>query len=226
MNYSGIQSNALKSTLVNYSGEWSQEKWCKGTGFIIEGKIVGRRRQTIKTTEKDIPNRLLCIQIEIVGDIIRREYDSNGVELVPKISLNQKNVKGYLHHFDSRESKALNTESIDFLVKYEKELSNSGLISNEILGQLHPNKKNVAEFWGNQDSFLNVEMKNGDTIRLKTKGDSTIVDTLTLVGKQNQTNFQSGATDLGDNWMSKISNISDNDMSNQTNEEENDDEWD
>lgn len=227
MNYSNIEFNTLKSTIVNYSGNWTKSEWCEGVGFLVEGKVVGRRRQVIKTSNHDLPTRLLCLQVEINGEILRREFDKNGNELIPKVSLNQNIKKGYLHHFDKSEARALNTADISVFVNFNNKLAKAGLIDQSTLDNLHPKKKNVIEFWGDQDNFLKFEIKTDSTVRLKTIGDTNIIDTLTIVGKLNATTFQSGDTSLQGNWTDKIADFSSNtpdDINN--NEDGNDDEWD
>lgn len=226
MNYSNIEFNSLKSNVVNYSGNWTKNEWCKDVGFLIEGKVVGRRKQIIKASNSDLPTRLLCIQVEINGEIIKREFDKNGNELVPKVSLNQNIKKGYLHHFDKSEAKALNTADISVFVEFNNKLAQAGLISQNILGQLHPNKKNVIEFWGDQDNFLKIEINDNSTVRLKTVGNTNIIDTLTVVGKLNSTTFQSGDTSLKGNWTDKIADYSSNVEETKNDEDNNDDEWD
>ena len=85
------------------------------------------------------------------------------------------------------------------------------------LGQLHPHKQNIFEFWGDTHLMKSVELKKDVKVRLKTKGNrcidppqvyvalifvqSVFVDTITRFDSL-MPNYAGEA--VGDNWGAKI----------------------
>lgn len=203
------KSNVLKNSFVDYHGSWTKSSWATGTGYYFEAKVVAKRRHTIKTgNDADLPTRLVAIQVEVLGDIMRREWDpQTGKELAPQITQNQKSIKGYLHNFNSTNAHAVNTQTIDAVVGHLQKMSSVGLVSNEIVAKLHPKTRNNIEVWGEQNNFLDLEFEEGSIIRLKTIGDSVIIDTMTVVDQGSEKKMSAGGSQLGDQWTDKISKI-------------------
>lgn len=200
------KSNVLKNSFVDYAGAWTKNGWASGTGFTFEAKVVAKRRHTIKTgNDADLPTRLVAIQVEVLGDIMRREWDKQtGEELAPQISQNEKSVKGYLHNFDSTSAKALNAVTIDVLLAFVKKLQSVGLVSADVVSKLHPKNRNQIELWGDQANFLDLEFAEGDVIRVKTIGDTVVLESMTVVAAGSKQTFSAGGSQLKDDWTSKI----------------------
>jgi hypothetical protein len=206
MIHSQNKSSVLKNSFVDYQGAWTKSGWAKGSGLQFEAKVVSKRRHTIKTgNDADLPTRLVAIQCEVVGDIMRREWDeATGKELAPQITQNEKSIKGFLHNFDSKDAHAVNTVTIDAVIGFIKSLQSVGLISADILSKLHPKTRNQIEVWGDQSNFLDLEINEGDIIRVKTMGDSIVIDSMTVVNQGSAKTFSAGGSGLGQSWTSKI----------------------
>jgi len=200
------KSNVLKNSFVDYHGAWTKSGWAGGSGYQFEAKVVSKRRHTIKTgNDADLPTRLVAIQCEVVGEIMRREWDAaTGKELAPQITQNQKHMKGFLHNFNATDSQALNTVSVDVLVGHLQKLQGVGLVSSDVVTKLHPKSRNQLEIWGDQSNFMDLEINEGDIIRVKTLGDSIIIDTMTVVNEGSTKTLSAGGSGLGDSWTSKI----------------------
>jgi len=203
------KSNVLKNSFVDYHGAWTKSGWASGAGFQFEAKVSSKRRHTIKTgNDADLPTRLVAIQCEVVGDIMRREWDAaTGKELAPQITQNQKQIKGFLHNFNSSDAHAINTVTVDTLIAHLQKLQGVGLVSSDVLSKLHPKQRNQIEIWGDQSNFLDLEFNEGDIIRIKTQGDSIIIDTMTVVDQGSQKTLSAGGSGLGDSWTSKIAKV-------------------
>jgi hypothetical protein len=200
------KSNVLKNSFIDYHGSWTKSTWATGSGFTFEAKVVSKRRHTIKTgNDADLPTRLVAIQVEVVGDVMRREWDAKtGEELIPQITQNTKSIKGYLHHFNSSDAHAVNTEKVETLIGYLQKMSSVGLVSNDIVTKLHPKARHNIELWGDQANFLDLEFDEGDIIRVKTIGDSVIIDSMLVVNQGSTKTFSAGGSGLGESWTSKI----------------------
>lgn len=191
---------------MEYAGSWTKSSWANGSGYTFEAKVISKRRHTIKTgNDADLPTRLVAIQVEVVGDIMRREWDAKtGEELIPQITQNEKSFKGYLHNFNSTAAHAVNTSTVEILVGYLKKMQGVGLVSSEVVSKLHPKNRHNLELWGDQSNFLDLEFEEGDIIRVKTIGDSIVLETMTVVDQGSAKKFGAGGSALKDNLTSKI----------------------
>lgn len=209
MIHSQNKSNVLKNSFVDYHGSWTKANWATGSGYQFEGKVVGKRRHTIKTgNDADLPTRLVAIQVEVLGDIMRREWDpQTGKELAPQITQNEKHIKGFLHNFNSTDAHALNTQTVENVVAHIQKMSSVGIVSSEVVNKLHPKTRNNIEVWGDQALFLDLEIDEGSIIRLKTIGDSVIIDTMTVVDQGSAKKLSAGGSQLGDSWTTKIAMV-------------------
>ncbi len=81
------------ATNQDYNGEWTKDKWCKGPGYIVEGKsasckqksdlifvgnIVHKRVHTVKLAQKEqspnaLPTKFLAFRLELTADPIKRK---------------------------------------------------------------------------------------------------------------------------------------------------------
>lgn len=209
MIHSQGKSNVLKNSFVDYNGAWTKSGWASGSGFQFEAKVVSKRRHTVKTgNDADLPTRMVAIQCEVLGEVMRREWDEKtGKELAPEITQNTKSIKGYLHNFNSKDAHAVNTVPVDTLISYIQKLSSVGLVNADVVKQLHPKSRNQIEVWGDQSNFLDLEINEGDTIRVKTIGDSIVIDTMTVVDQGSAKTLSAGGSGLGQSWTSKISSV-------------------
>lgn len=222
------KSSVLKNTFVDYQGSWTKSTWATGSGFLIEGKVVSKRRHTIKTgNDADLPTRLVAIQIEVIGDIMRREFDpTTGEELAPQISQNERHMKGYLHTFNKTDAKALNTQSVEAIQGYMVKMAGVGLVSSELVKTIQKGRKTL-ELWGDQSNFLDLEIAEGDTIRAKTIGDSIVIESMTVVNQTSSKTFASGGNSLGNNWTAQIAmNAPSSSAPEEPRSKEDDAEWD
>lgn len=203
------KSQTLQTTFVDYHGSWTKSGWASGSGYQFEGVVVGKRRHTIKTgNDADLPTRLVAIQIEVVGDIMRREWDpETGKELAPQITQNEKHIKGFLHNFNSTDAHAVNTQTVEAMVGYLQKMSSVGIVSAEVVKKLHPKARNNIEVWGDQSLFLDLEINVGGTIRVKTIGDSVVIDSMIVVDQGSEKKLSAGGSQLGDSWTAKIAKV-------------------
>lgn len=209
MIHSQNKSNFLTNSLVDYHGSWTKSTWATGSGYQFEAKVVSKRRHTIKTgNDADLPTRLVAIQVEVIGEVMRREWDAQtGKELAPQITQNEKHMKGYLHNFNSSDAHAINTQTVEAIVGHLQKLSAAGLVSSDVINKLHPKNRNNIEVWGDQSLFLDLEIAEGSTIRVKTIGDSVIIENMTIVDQGSQKQLSAGGSQLGESWTDKISKM-------------------
>jgi hypothetical protein len=90
------------------------------------------------------------------------------------------------------------------LIDYNKKLISAGLIPSSATGSLHPKQSNVIEFWADLDPNLSTDFKTGDSIRLKTIGNSTIVESFTVINRLAANTFAAGGSSTLDSWTSNI----------------------
>jgi hypothetical protein len=67
--------------------------------------------------------------------------------------------------------------------------------------KLHPNVKGRFEFWGDSSILKSMELKKGTKISLKTKGDSSIVESC---GKITEAARAYSGQDVLGNWTGKL----------------------
>lgn len=122
------------------------------------------------------------------------------------------------------DAKAVNVAPTSELIAHNKKMVSDGLIPSSATDSLAPKKPNVIEFWAELDLNLATDFKAGDTIRLKTIGDSTLVENFTVINRLAANTFAAGGSSTLDSWTSNI---------NKSTAEEaaeapaaNDDEWD
>eukprot|EP01099_Mayorella_cantabrigiensis_P002314 TRINITY_DN2019_c0_g1_i1.p1 TRINITY_DN2019_c0_g1~~TRINITY_DN2019_c0_g1_i1.p1 ORF type:complete len:234 (-),score=60.73 TRINITY_DN2019_c0_g1_i1:18-719(-) len=172
---------SVETTSSNYLGDWEREiseVTKKGKGFEISGELVAVHNHNLTETSKKKVHRYVCFILQ-VNKVRRREWE-NGEEIdTDRVQKTVARTTGYLNK----------TEKIAIHDPYSvevNELANliaggKGLPQNyhpQQLNKLHPKVSAHFEFWADSQLLKGSTANVGDVIRLKTKGDSIFVETL------------------------------------------------
>jgi len=189
----------LKSTTSKYGGVWPPSETTSGNGVSVQGKIVDFRNHSVQDSSNK-QNRYMAVVVD-VEFIRKRTFNEQGEETEPGGPNEKAVAKGYINKFDHKDIEdkekitsdtflqtVLHGKSLPYFLDQEK--------------NLHPNISNRFEFWGTSTLLKPMDLKKNDTFRLKTKGNSIIIESCSPL-KPISSNY-SGQDVLG-GWTSKIS---------------------
>jgi len=223
------------STSVEFLRDWNKSSVCKGAGVVIDGKLCSTRIHSIflrstqdKLSQEDqLPTRFLALNIE-VDTACRRNFDDRGNELPPKNRAAQVKSKGHLNHYDKFDWTLVSQVAPDELVNV---LGSGGkpvpedFIAAPLYEKLHPSVPHHFEFWADMQRYSHLDLKPGDVLRIRTLGDSIIVDSLVKKDAVGIPLFSSDPR-LGNQWTQKIMAQQETPQSAANADDDNDDEWD
>eukprot|EP00028_Trichosphaerium_sp_Am-I-7-wt_P000494 CAMPEP_0168535148 /NCGR_PEP_ID=MMETSP0405-20121227/18464_1 /TAXON_ID=498012 /ORGANISM="Trichosphaerium sp, Strain Am-I-7 wt" /LENGTH=148 /DNA_ID=CAMNT_0008562273 /DNA_START=268 /DNA_END=714 /DNA_ORIENTATION=- len=120
-------------------------------------------------------------------------------------------MTGYLS-FQTTKAKALGAVSAkdlcDMLGRGTGLPAPKGFLKQDSLNNLHPKKMSVFEFWLDVHDFQSKDIHVNDNVRLKTRGDSIIVESIAKLVEDNKllknNNFFAGGTGVSEGWTDKI----------------------
>lgn len=168
-----------------------------GNGVILEGKLVDVSRHAI-TDVSNKKSRYYILYI-IPTRIHRRKFDAKGNEVEPNFSEERKVNTGYLMSSYKVEPKGetdrISTEDL------QRVIYNSELLK---ISTKHTPSQTVA-FWLPEEEMEKMELESESEIRLKTKGDSPFIFSLSKLdaGTVTKCNF-AGDENAGASWTDKI----------------------
>lgn len=177
---------------------WSTKE-CEGNGqgVLLEGIICGKSRYMI-IDERDTKFRYFVFHVN-VNRTHRRKFDACRTETTPNFSQTKKVSTGYLMSSYKSVSKG-NTDLLD-----NTTLRN--LIHTDFLADItkkHNTNESIS-FWMNESQVEQLDIDIGNEIRLKTKGNSPIIEQLCRVETASKTvgNF-AGDEAVGSSWTDKV----------------------
>eukprot|EP01117_Protostelium_nocturnum_P015867 TRINITY_DN618_c0_g3_i1.p1 TRINITY_DN618_c0_g3~~TRINITY_DN618_c0_g3_i1.p1 ORF type:complete len:225 (-),score=94.05 TRINITY_DN618_c0_g3_i1:102-776(-) len=179
---------------------WNGGNWppsSSGTGFTVAGKIIEIRNHHVQEGSNRKFHRYVALVVEKTA-ARKRQYNKNGVELETNWSSEKLEKTGFLNIYDHKEAEDPAAVSSDELYELTKRYYD------ENKDELHPRQLNRFEFWGPSMEMKSKELKKGDRIQLKTKGDSIFIEScVTDSTKQVKSQSYSGEEVL-DNWTHKL----------------------
>ncbi|XP_071506286.1 arpin-like [Diadema antillarum] len=208
----------------SWPSQWKPDDFQSGTGALIEGKIEARSKHVI-TDSKQQKIRYLVLHVR-VKVAHRRKFNSNGEEIEPNMDNTQKVNTGYLMSSYKVEAKGLTDHLTQ--TQLQSMVSKPAL---EALTRKHTPAGCLA-FWMTEQELVDLELEDGDTVKLRTKGDGPFLDSvgkLDTVTKEMTT--MAGSGQVGVSWTDKImtvksQNLPDPKPLEEENEGAGDDEWD
>ncbi|KAH9509138.1 hypothetical protein Btru_049190 [Bulinus truncatus] len=216
---------------VHWDGAWNHSAFPKSNkenpGILCEGKVISQARISITRSDSAVSAKgryfVLFLEVERAH---RRKFDDKGEEIEPNFSETTKVSSGYLNSSYDVRSKG-QTDKIS--IGQVKSFIHNSQIESMI-------KDLVTKSYG--DIFLLLkeedrekkELDNGSSVRVKTLGDSPIVESLVIQDEINLTskNFV-GDEKIGSNWTDKIMKLkapSGTDKDNAESAEVAEEEWD
>jgi len=194
MNIRTIVGGDFKSTASTCQFAWPPK--IVGDGISVFGTVNELRNHTVKDSSNK-HHRYVAIVVDI--GYYRSRLFKDGSELEPPIEREKAIAKGWLNQFDHKTFEDPDKITADqWLLRLDNKANPYWIEQNS---QLHPNVKDRFEFWGETQTVKAMDLKKGDQIRLKTKGDSIIIESCSKLNQQAQ-NY-SGEDVLG-GWTNKI----------------------
>lgn len=207
----------VSSGVTEYKGEFTPGPF-NGPGAAIEGYVNSVRSHTINDSTKRM-KRFTVVVLDVKSSR-RRTYDTNGVEIDVQTPKEKLERTGYLFYKRTAVEDP-NIIQLDGLSAMLGKGSGSALpngLYDINQPSVHPSKQGVFEFWGEPGMMRSIEMKKGDIVRLKTKGSSLWVES---ISKRQDIAPKYSGEKMG--WMDKVMNVKE-----EADEDEDagDDEWD
>ncbi|KAL5008125.1 hypothetical protein ScPMuIL_013706 [Solemya velum] len=208
----------LPTISIDWSTNWNQDTPKKGNGAILEGRIRGRSKFAINThSESKKFYYILHVEVDRAH---RRKFDAGGNEIEPNFSETKKVSTGYLQSSYKVEPKG-KTDKLS-----QEELTD--IVLNSKL-QTCTNKytpTGCLSLWLREDMDHKLELSVGDTIRIKTDGDSPFIYSIAKMEHESATvaNY-TGGEQVGASWTDKIMTMKSQGQDTKEGDDD-DDEWD
>eukprot|EP01116_Phalansterium_solitarium_P009984 TRINITY_DN2433_c0_g1_i1.p1 TRINITY_DN2433_c0_g1~~TRINITY_DN2433_c0_g1_i1.p1 ORF type:complete len:224 (+),score=76.30 TRINITY_DN2433_c0_g1_i1:219-890(+) len=184
-------------TSSTVSGAWPPS--ANGRGAEISGTVLEIRNHTLQDNSKRY-HRYVAYVVR-VGSVRQRTFGDDGNEIDTRTVTEKLVGKGHLNVYDHRQLQDKDALTPD---QWLSRLHNTALpigVFDEQLPKLHPRVANVFEFWADAALAKPAEIKKGDEIRLKTKGDSFFIESFSKLVAHSAA--YSGENVIG-GWTSKI----------------------
>ncbi|XP_054475299.1 arpin [Anoplopoma fimbria] len=176
---------------------WSPSVYESGQGVLLEGKLLDVSRHAI-SDDSNQKVRFYVLYIK-PSRIHRRKFDASGKEIEPNFSDTKKVNTGYLMSSFKVEAKGesdrLSEEQLSATVNKAELL--------KITDKHRPS--GTLAFWYPESQMDQTELETGQDVRLKTRGDSPFIFSLSKVdgGTVTRCNF-AGDEKAGASWTDKI----------------------
>ncbi|CAJ1057078.1 hypothetical protein PFLUV_G00104330 [Xyrichtys novacula] len=180
-----------------FDGVWSPSVYESGQGVLLEGKLMDISRHTIS----DASNQKVRVFVLYIkpSRIHKRKFDASGKEIEPNFSDTKKVNTGFLmssYKVEAKgESDRLSEEQLSAMV------NKAELVK---ITDKHRPSGTVA-FWYPESEMDKTDLEMGQDVRLKTRGDSPFIFSLSKVdgGTVTKCNF-AGDEKAGASWTDKI----------------------
>lgn len=225
----GAATGELKATSSHWEGPFKAEDNLSGDGVYVEGAVRAWRFHSVHSST-DI-HRYLAVQVTVLL-ARQRQFDGRKQEIEPTIRGLRSLRKGWMNgtYKASTKDDPISV-SIESLVA--KLGANTGKpvpagYADEQLPALHPTVANTFELWGDVTKCKNVQLEVGAVVRIKTRGDSVFIETMTRADKGEFIGKAGG--DVLNGWDKQLQQYaqdsSDEEIPGQDLEGAADDEWD
>ncbi|GFO07241.1 C15orf38-ap3s2 readthrough [Plakobranchus ocellatus] len=172
-------------------------------GVLCDGKIVSQARININSSDPTASQARYYILFTSVERAHRRKYDDKGVEEEPNFSKTTKVSTGYLNSSYDVKAKG-NTDRL--AVDEVRALVNDSKI-NDMMKEVvaKESRKGDVVLLMKEEERLKVDLQENSLVRLKTAGDSPLIESLIVRDDLTSTvgNF-AGDEKMGDSWLEKI----------------------
>ncbi|CAC5363847.1 Arpin [Mytilus coruscus] len=200
--------------------EWNVEEKSGGTGVLIEGNVCRRSKVSVNTKDGN-KKRYFVLHVD-VQKAHKRKFDSSGKEINPNFSETQKIGTGYLNKYKV-EAKG-ETDNIN-----KQEVRK--LLQNDEMDQIYRKSSSLfsegcLSFWLPESQLEDIEISDGDSLRITTKKNSPFIENLTKVEIASSTVSNFAGEQVGANWTDKIMSLKSNERETTPVDDNNDDEWD
>eukprot|EP00727_Mastigamoeba_balamuthi_P008258 m51a1_g4054 hypothetical protein (231) ;mRNA; f:709558-710455 len=210
------------TTSARWEGNsWTRASVCPGTGVVLEGTLRDTRMHLLTNVppSSDLPGRFLALHIE-VASANRRRYGADGVEIAPDQAHTRIEHHGYL---STSKTRCASEDDI-------KPQDVARLLGSERFpGTVSAASASTVEVWADAAKFIQSDFVKGRVVRLKTIGDSILVESVTGLDEQNRTlQYYAGESAVSQTWGDKIAQAKASSSSSQKNQGElrDDSEWD
>ena|SRR3990167_5232044 len=139
------------STSTQWFGSFTQAALCKGSnGFVVEGTVNAVRVHSVFVSGASespaeqadrLPTRFVVVVIDPVVNVYERMYDRNREEIDYQWNLGRVGTKNY------HEPKPLTPDQLASKIGDSGSAAPAKLLEEALRNNLHPNRKNVFEFW-------------------------------------------------------------------------------
>ncbi|XP_074533047.1 arpin [Halichoeres trimaculatus] len=176
---------------------WSPSVYESGQGVLLEGKLLDVSRHAV-TDDTNQKVRFYVLYIK-PGRIHQRKFDASGKEIEPNFSDTKKVNTGFLmssYKVEAKgESDRLSEEQLSAMV------NKAELV--KITDKYRPS--GTVAFWYPESEMDKTELETGQDVRLKTRGNSPFILSLSKVdgGTVTKCNF-AGDEKAGASWTDKI----------------------
>jgi len=225
----GAATGELKATSSHWDGAFKAEENLSGEGVYVEGAVRAWRFHSVHSST-DI-HRYLAVQVTVLV-ARQRQFDSRKQEVEPTIRGLRNLRKGWLNGTYKASAKDdPNSVSVAALVEKLGAKSGKSLpagYADDQLAALHPTVTNTFELWGDVTKCKNVLLELGAVVRIKTRGDSLFIESMTRADKGEFVGKTGG--DVLNGWDKQLQQYaqdsSDEEIPGQDLEGAADDEWD
>lgn len=184
---------------VDYPKKWSQDSFISGDGVILEGTIQSRSHIAVSDPSKNKAFYYI-FHVKIIR-AHKRKFDSQGQEIEPNFSETKKVNTGYLNTYKVEAkgiSDRLSEDQVTTLInKQELTAYTAGDAPH-----------NAVSLWIQEQKCEGLEFEAGDSVRVKTNGDSPFIFSIAQMDTQSRTvsNYAGGGA-VGGSWTDKIMDV-------------------
>ncbi|XP_064405183.1 arpin-like [Halichondria panicea] len=207
-----------------WTGAWTPQDLQSGVGVLMEGVYKKSIRHVIQDSSGK-KYRFVVFHIEFLHGC-QRKFDSQGKEVEPNFGATQLVRTGYLQSTYKTEAKGT-PDTLDYSTLVQR------LQSRPLTELVISSHAQTLCFWGEESVYDHVELFFGQKVRLKTKGDSPFLESLTGLDseqKQRSSNY-TGGEKAGQSWTDRVMGVkgtqdTPTQLPQDANEGVDDDEWD
>ncbi|XP_019858664.1 PREDICTED: arpin-like [Amphimedon queenslandica] len=189
-----LQQEGVK--VSKWKSEWNSSQLQSGRGILLEGVFHKKTRHIIQDTSNK-KYRFCVFHIEFDG-ACQRKFDAEGKEIEPNFGQTAKVKTGYLN--SSYKTVAKGTpDTLSYAEVCER-------VHSDLVGFETASHSQSICFWGENESYDHVECSPGQRIRLKTRGDSLLIESFTKLDSDQRAHSSNytGGEKTGQSWTDKV----------------------
>lgn len=196
------RGEALAATNSTFPRAFDPASFRQGPGLMVEGPIVELRHHTLKDSAGAY-HRFLAVVVDCTGGHLR-VFNAQGVE----VEADQSKIDRKRTGFATWSTGVVAAANALTATQIVERLGGVGIPADwhaQGGAALHPAVTNRVEFWAPRALLVDAKLAIGAVIKIKTAGDSHLVDTLWLKDATTLTKGTSYAgEDVGSGWAGKV----------------------